>query len=336
MSENADRSFICAVACLTSRYPRYCWRLTIEQMQWRPIRRFSSFHTLWLSGRFDWTFVAMAFFLTQRLMYLWFSTLLWWFSDVPDAPQSLVLSDHNRKSVKLKWIPGDDHNSSTTGKKEHPCVQVSAQTVHPCLLPGMVLKWRTHVWASCCMNNRFVWYHLVQYVFIIDSSKHEVWFVSQRSVLHSWGLDKQPFGRNSSSAGALWSSLCLSTEFIIEYEESKWEPGNWKELLRVPGNHNSAVLKLHGHVDYRFRVYGVNAVGAGPPSESTESYTTPSRGLSFTLMFVTLFDKVLQATWAANTAALWTLKYSGLPHNWIHSCWKSPLVCGSFTGDFFH
>ncbi|XP_072238960.1 neural cell adhesion molecule L1-like protein isoform X1 [Leuresthes tenuis] len=100
--------------------------------------------------------------------------------DVPDAPQSLVLSDHNRKSVKLKWIPGDDHNSSTT-------------------------------------------------------------------------------------------------EFIIEYEESKWEPGNWKELLRVPGNHNSAVLKLHGHVDYRFRVYGVNAVGAGPPSESTETYTTPLR-----------------------------------------------------------
>ncbi|KAM4587985.1 neural cell adhesion molecule L1-like protein isoform 2-T8 [Odontesthes bonariensis] len=100
--------------------------------------------------------------------------------DVPDAPQSLVLSDRKSKSVKLKWIPGDDHNSSTT-------------------------------------------------------------------------------------------------EFIIEYEESKWEPGNWKELLRVPGNHNSAVLKLHGHVDYRFRVYGVNAVGAGPPSESTESYTTPSR-----------------------------------------------------------
>nr|XP_046240743.1 neural cell adhesion molecule L1-like protein isoform X2 [Scatophagus argus] len=98
--------------------------------------------------------------------------------DVPDAPEYLVLSEHKSKSVKLKWIPGDDHNSSTT-------------------------------------------------------------------------------------------------EFIIEYEESQREPGNWKELLRVPGNHNSAVLKLHGHVDYRFRVSGVNAVGKGPSSEPTERYKTP-------------------------------------------------------------
>ncbi|XP_044024464.1 neural cell adhesion molecule L1-like protein isoform X4 [Siniperca chuatsi] len=98
--------------------------------------------------------------------------------DVPDAPEYLVLSEHKSKSVKLKWIPGDDHNSSTT-------------------------------------------------------------------------------------------------EFIIEYEESQWEPGNWKELLRVPGNHNSAVLKLHGHVDYRFRVSGVNTVGRGPHSKSTERYKTP-------------------------------------------------------------
>ncbi|XP_036957871.1 neural cell adhesion molecule L1-like protein isoform X4 [Acanthopagrus latus] len=98
--------------------------------------------------------------------------------DVPDAPEYLVLSEHKSKSVKLKWIPGDDHNSTTT-------------------------------------------------------------------------------------------------EFIIEYEESQWEPGNWKELLRVPGNHNSAVLKLHGHVDYCFRVSGVNTVGRGPSSKPTERYKTP-------------------------------------------------------------
>nr|XP_019942553.1 PREDICTED: neural cell adhesion molecule L1-like protein isoform X7 [Paralichthys olivaceus] len=97
--------------------------------------------------------------------------------DVPDAPDNLVLSEHKSRSVKLKWFPGDDHNSSTT-------------------------------------------------------------------------------------------------EFIIEYEESQWEPGNWKELLRVPGNHNSAVAQLHGHVDYCFRVSGVNAVGRGPPSEPSERYKT--------------------------------------------------------------
>nr|XP_043880085.1 neural cell adhesion molecule L1-like protein isoform X2 [Solea senegalensis] len=97
--------------------------------------------------------------------------------DAPDAPENLMLSEYKSKSVKLKWIPGDDHNSSIT-------------------------------------------------------------------------------------------------EFIIEYEENQWEPGNWKELLRVPGNHNSAMLKLHGHVDYCFRVSGVNAVGKGPPSEPTERYKT--------------------------------------------------------------
>ncbi|XP_075951912.1 neural cell adhesion molecule L1-like protein [Anarhichas minor] len=98
--------------------------------------------------------------------------------DVPDAPEYLVLSEHKSKSVTLKWIPGDDHNSSTT-------------------------------------------------------------------------------------------------EFIIEYEESQWEPGNWKELLHVPGNHNQAVPKLHGHVDYRFRVSALNAVGRGSPSEPTERYKPP-------------------------------------------------------------
>ncbi|XP_028262343.1 neural cell adhesion molecule L1-like protein isoform X1 [Parambassis ranga] len=98
--------------------------------------------------------------------------------DVPDAPENLVLSEHKSKSVKLKWIPGDDHNSTTT-------------------------------------------------------------------------------------------------EFIVEYEESQREPGNWKELLHIPGNHNSAILKLHGHVDYRFRVFGVNSIGRGRPSEPTERYKTP-------------------------------------------------------------
>lgn len=34
--------------------------------------------------------------------------------DVPDAPEDLMLSELSGKSAKLKWIPGDDHNSSTT------------------------------------------------------------------------------------------------------------------------------------------------------------------------------------------------------------------------------
>ncbi|RVE72687.1 hypothetical protein OJAV_G00042940 [Oryzias javanicus] len=98
--------------------------------------------------------------------------------DVPDAPWSVALSERKNRSVKLRWNPGEDHNSSIT-------------------------------------------------------------------------------------------------EFVIEFEENKWQPGSWKELQRVPGNHNSAVLDLHGHIGYRFRVYAVNAVGPGQPSEPTERYLTP-------------------------------------------------------------
>lgn len=65
------------------------------------------------------------------------------------------------------------------------------------------------------------------------------------------------------------------TEFVVEYEESQWEPGRWKELQKVPGNQATAELALHGHLNYQFRVYAVNAVGPGPPSEPTESYKTP-------------------------------------------------------------
>ncbi|MEQ2158113.1 hypothetical protein GOODEAATRI_008867, partial [Goodea atripinnis] len=83
---------------------------------------------------------------------------------------------------------------------------------------------------------------------------------------------KTPVDRDTASA------FLMVLEFIIEYEENKWEPGNWKELLRVPGNHNSAVLKLHGHVEYRFRVYALSMVGKGPPSKPTERYKTPPSG----------------------------------------------------------
>ncbi|XP_034393118.1 neural cell adhesion molecule L1-like protein isoform X10 [Cyclopterus lumpus] len=65
------------------------------------------------------------------------------------------------------------------------------------------------------------------------------------------------------------------TEFIVEYEESQWEPGRWKELQKVPGNQATAELALQGYLNYQFRVYAVNVVGPGPPSEPTERYKTP-------------------------------------------------------------
>ncbi|XP_062420070.1 neural cell adhesion molecule L1-like protein isoform X1 [Pungitius pungitius] len=65
------------------------------------------------------------------------------------------------------------------------------------------------------------------------------------------------------------------TEFIVEYEESQWEPGRWKELKKVAGNQATTEVALQGHLNYQFRVYAVNVVGPGPPSEPTERYKTP-------------------------------------------------------------
>lgn len=70
----------------------------------------------------------------------------------------------------------------------------------------------------------------------------------------------------------------MSTEFVVEYEENRWEPGRWKELQRVTGNQATAELKLYGNLNYQFRVYAVNAIGPGPPSEPTERHKTPPAG----------------------------------------------------------
>ncbi|XP_051736376.1 cell adhesion molecule L1-like a isoform X10 [Ctenopharyngodon idella] len=65
------------------------------------------------------------------------------------------------------------------------------------------------------------------------------------------------------------------TEFIIQYEENHWEPGKWKELLRVASSQFSAPLTLYGHINYRFRVIAVNAIGRSRPSMPSERYKTP-------------------------------------------------------------
>ncbi|XP_051996637.1 neural cell adhesion molecule L1-like protein isoform X3 [Xyrauchen texanus] len=85
--------------------------------------------------------------------------------------------------------------------------------------------------------------------------------------------------KNGSSVKLQWISgndhNSSITEFVIEFEESHYEPGRWKVLMRIQGNHHFAVLKLHGHVDYCFRVYAINEVGRGRASQTTERYKTP-------------------------------------------------------------
>uniref|UniRef100_A0A4W5KK34 Cell adhesion molecule L1-like b n=1 Tax=Hucho hucho TaxID=62062 RepID=A0A4W5KK34_9TELE len=97
-----------------------------------------------------------------------------------------------------------------------------------------------------------------------------------------WSKDGEeipPFTEQSSIFISEWLIYdfvyCTSTEFIVEYEESQWDPGTWRELQRVPGNQVTAVLTLHGHLNYQFRVYAVNAIGKGLPSNPTDRYKTP-------------------------------------------------------------
>ncbi|XP_053234142.1 neural cell adhesion molecule L1-like protein isoform X1 [Podarcis raffonei] len=64
-------------------------------------------------------------------------------------------------------------------------------------------------------------------------------------------------------------------ESIVEFEENRWEPRKWQELIRLPGNDSTVVLPLSPYVNYQFRVISVNAVGRSQPSEPSERYETP-------------------------------------------------------------
>uniref|UniRef100_A0A8D0D373 Neural cell adhesion molecule L1-like protein n=1 Tax=Sander lucioperca TaxID=283035 RepID=A0A8D0D373_SANLU len=109
--------------------------------------------------------------------------------------------------------------------------------------------------------------HLMLYVFCVadipDAPKNVK--ISELKSLRNVHLSWIPGSDHNSSV----------TEFIVEYEENQWDPGRWKELQKVPGNQATAELSLRGHLNYQFRVYAVNAVGPGPPSEPTERYQTP-------------------------------------------------------------
>ncbi|XP_056660421.1 neural cell adhesion molecule L1-like protein isoform X7 [Monodelphis domestica] len=65
------------------------------------------------------------------------------------------------------------------------------------------------------------------------------------------------------------------TEFIIEFEGNRDEPGKWAELTKVQGNETTALLSLAPYVRYQFRVRGVNAVGRSIPSSPSDYHETP-------------------------------------------------------------
>ncbi|KAG9477908.1 hypothetical protein GDO78_013087 [Eleutherodactylus coqui] len=64
-------------------------------------------------------------------------------------------------------------------------------------------------------------------------------------------------------------------EFIIEFEEDRFEPGTWHELIRVEGNQNTVKLNLSPYVNYQFRVIAVNELGLSNGSEPSDRIRTP-------------------------------------------------------------
>ncbi|XP_066559316.1 neurofascin homolog (chicken) a isoform X2 [Amia ocellicauda] len=64
------------------------------------------------------------------------------------------------------------------------------------------------------------------------------------------------------------------TEYLVQFEEDRWEPGRWQNLSKYPGNLNSVILQLSPFVNYQFRVIAVNAVGASRPSRPSLRYQT--------------------------------------------------------------
>ncbi|XP_068029165.1 neurofascin isoform X20 [Anomalospiza imberbis] len=64
------------------------------------------------------------------------------------------------------------------------------------------------------------------------------------------------------------------TDYIVQFEEDRLQPGMWHNHSRYPGSVNSAVLSLSPYVNYQFRVIAVNDVGSSVPSLPSERYQT--------------------------------------------------------------
>lgn len=69
-------------------------------------------------------------------------------------------------------------------------------------------------------------------------------------------------------------SYPIFAEFIVQYEEDRWKPGEWQNLSSYAGDQNSVKLDLSPFVNYQFRVIAINSVGQSQPSRPSARYKT--------------------------------------------------------------
>ncbi|XP_032369055.1 neurofascin homolog (chicken) a isoform X21 [Etheostoma spectabile] len=64
------------------------------------------------------------------------------------------------------------------------------------------------------------------------------------------------------------------TQYLVQFEEDRYEPGRWQDLSTYLGDLNSVILQLAPFVNYQFRVIAVNSVGPSQPSRPSPRYKT--------------------------------------------------------------
>ncbi|KAF1392219.1 hypothetical protein PFLUV_G00050480 [Perca fluviatilis] len=64
------------------------------------------------------------------------------------------------------------------------------------------------------------------------------------------------------------------TQYLVQFEEDRYEPGRWQDLSTYLGDLNSVILQLAPFVNYQFRVIAINSVGPSQPSRPSPRYKT--------------------------------------------------------------